>query len=91
MHKNASENPTESESNYPIIFAGFKAKGIPESQILPRRNVLTFSGWKSRGRVVRRGEKGVNIVVFSPGETKNALTPRFVPVFHESQLVPIAA
>ena len=29
--------------NYPAIFAGLVAKGIPESSIKPRQNVFTYS------------------------------------------------
>jgi hypothetical protein len=30
-------------SNYPAIFAGFTAKGIPEVDIRPRENIFTFN------------------------------------------------
>src|SRR5690348_9519963 len=33
-------------SNFPAIFAGFAAKGIPEAEITPRENVFTFDAWK---------------------------------------------
>lgn len=42
----------QSCSNFPAIFAGFAAKGIPESEIEPRENVFTFNAWKALGRVV---------------------------------------
>lgn len=48
-------------SNWPAIFEGFAAKGIPESDILPRVNVLTYHAWRAKGRQVRRGEKGVKV------------------------------
>jgi hypothetical protein len=32
----------QSLTNWPAIFAGFMAKGIPESEIRPRENVFTF-------------------------------------------------
>ena len=32
----------QSLSNFRAIFAGFAAKGIPESEIKPRENVFTF-------------------------------------------------
>ena len=39
-------------ANYPVIFAGFLQKGIPEEEILPRENVLTFHAWRALGRTV---------------------------------------
>src|SRR5713226_2329274 len=51
-------------SNYPAIFQGFIAKGIPESEIRPRENVFTFDAWKALGRYVRKGEHGVKVVTF---------------------------
>src|SRR6478609_4851684 len=53
-----------SHSNFPAIFQGFAAKGIPESEIKPRENVFTFDAWKALGRVVRRGEHGVKVCTF---------------------------
>jgi hypothetical protein len=50
-----------SMANYPAIFEGFTAKGIPESEILPRENVFTFDAWRAKGRTVRRGEHGVKV------------------------------
>lgn len=52
-----------SEANIPIILAAFQARGIPEHQILPRENVLTFNAWLALGRCVRKGEKSVHIPV----------------------------
>jgi len=54
----------QSFSNFPAIFQGFAAKGIPESEIKPRENVFTFQAWKALGRVVRRGEHGVKVATF---------------------------
>jgi hypothetical protein len=51
-------------SNWPAIIAGFTAKGIPESDIKPRENVLTYHAWRALGRQVRRGEHGVKVVTF---------------------------
>jgi hypothetical protein len=34
-------------TNYPAIFEGFMAKGIPEADIKPRENVFTFNAWKA--------------------------------------------
>ena len=54
----------QSLSNWPTIFAGFVAKGIPESDIRPRENVFTYNAWRALGRQVRRGEHGVKVVTF---------------------------
>jgi len=51
-------------SNWPAIFAGFMAKGIPESEIKPRENVFTYHAWRAIGRQVRRGEHGVKVCTF---------------------------
>jgi hypothetical protein len=63
---------SQSIMNYPSIFAGFMAKGIPESQILPRENVFTYNAWKALGRQVRKGEHGVKCVTFILCEDKKA-------------------
>ena len=34
-------------SNWPAFFAGFMAKGIPENEIRPRENVLTYHAWRT--------------------------------------------
>jgi antirestriction protein ArdC len=82
-------------SNYPAIFQGFNAKGIPESEIRPRENVFTFEAWKALGRYVRKGEHGVKIVTFieskskeidrDTGEPKVIRRPWSTTVFHISQ------
>jgi antirestriction factor ArdC-like protein len=53
-------------TNWPAIIHGFTAKGIPESDILPRENVFTYHAWRALGRQVRRGEHGVKVVTFVP-------------------------
>ena len=90
-----------SMSNYPAIFVGFMAKGIPEADIKPRENVFSFHAWKALGRSVRKGEHGVKIATVRKGErteraddgteTKVAFSsPWFVTVFHVSQTDAIA-
>ena len=54
----------QSLANWPAIFAGFAAKGIPESDVRPRENVFTYHAWRALGRQVRRGEHGVKVVTF---------------------------
>jgi hypothetical protein len=56
----------EALTNWPAIFAGFAAKGIPEADIRPRENVFTYHAWRALGRQVRRGEHGVKVVTFVP-------------------------
>jgi hypothetical protein len=91
-------------ANFPAIFAGFVAKGIPESDIRPRENVLTYEAWRALGRQVRRGEHGVKVTTFVPmdkktgevdpdtGEEKRVKLGRrawTAVVFHVSQTDPI--
>jgi len=87
-------------TNYPTIYAGFIAKGIPEEQIVPRVNVFTFHAWKAKGRSVKKGEHGVRIVTYIPcdrkerdpsnGEVKivSGRRPKGCTVFHISQTQP---
>src|SRR5260370_12871630 len=87
-------------SNYPAIFQGFAAKGIPESEIRPRENVFTFDAWRALGRTVRRGEHGVKVVTFiecskkdetdaETDEKKSFRRPCTTTVFHVSQTEPL--
>lgn len=86
----------QSYSNFPAIFQGFAAKGIPESDIKPRENVFTYEAWKALGRVVRRGEHGVRIVTFIECSKENKQTGEKeafrrlwrTTVFHISQTEP---
>jgi len=85
----------QSFTNFPAIFHGFAAKGIPESEIKPRENIFTFDAWKALGRVVRRGEHGIKITTFieskskeidkDTGERKTFRRPWTTTVFHISQ------
>lgn len=80
-------------ANFPAIFAGFMAKGIPEDQIQPRLNVFSFNAWKALGRFVKRGEHGVRIATVlhktrrnkATGEDESYSVPWSVVVFHISQ------
>ena len=79
-------------TNYPTIFAGFMEKGIPESDILPRENVLTYHAWRALGRQVMKGEKGVKVITWiemrkedADGEEKVSRRPWSSTVFHISQ------
>jgi len=83
----------QSVANYEVIFEGFAAKGIPMEDVLPRENVFTFHAWRALGRVVRRGEHGVQVVTIIPCTKKDPLTGEEIPVrkvktttvFHISQ------
>jgi hypothetical protein len=89
----------QSLSNFPAIFQGFTAKGIPESEIKPRENVFTFDAWKALGRYVRKGEHGVKVTTFietlsketdrDTGERKLIRRPWTTTVFHVSQTEPL--
>ena len=83
----------QSFSNFPAIFQGFSAKGIPESEIKPRENIFTYQAWKALGRQVRRGEHGVKVVTFiecskedkGTGQKETFRRPWTTTVFHVSQ------
>jgi len=89
----------QSFSNFPAIFRGFVAKGIPEDEIKPRENVFTYQAWKALGRQVRRREHGVKVVTFidckskesdrDTGERKIIRRPWTTTVFHISQTDPV--
>jgi len=84
-----------SAANVIAVTGAFAARGIPESEILPGENVLTFHAWRALGRTVRRGEHGVrvNVVIQTEGK-QDAATGEAEPgrkllrsahVFHISQ------
>jgi antirestriction protein ArdC len=91
----------QSVMNYSAIYQGFMARGIPENEIIPRQNVLTFWAWQAAGRRVRKGEHGVKATTFVEMSKKPAAgagadpdarsfrVPRSVTVFHISQTDPI--
>lgn len=86
----------ETFSNYPAIFEGFAAKGIPEAEIKPRENVFSYHAWRALGRQVKRGEHGVAICTYihgskkdKDGKTEAFSFPRTVTVFHRTQTEPI--
>lgn len=85
----------QSTMNFGAIFAGFIARGIAESDIHPRVNVLTYNAWKAAGRQVRKGAHGVRVVTFVPmskeqdGVVKSSRRPKTTTVFHITQTDPI--
>jgi len=88
-----------STMNYQAILQGFAAKGIAAENIKPRENVFTFHAWCGAGRVVRKGEHGVQICTYVPrevtdkatGEVKTLRMPRTATVFHIDQTGPLPA
>ena len=94
----------QSLTNWPTIFAGFIARGIPEADIRPRENVFTYHAWRALGRQVRRGEHGVKVTTWvtpkdkrdesadpaARKKTSPAKMPWCATVFHISQTDPIA-
>ena len=86
--------------NYGAIYEGFAEKGLPESDIEPRVNVLTYLAWRAVGRQVRKGEHGVQVLTWislpdtldeETGEIiKGGQRPKTATVFHVSQTDPIA-
>ena len=95
LQENALRNAKSQNSlmNYTKIIEGFAEKGILVSEILPRENVFTFNAWKALGRVVSKGQKGVQIVTFIPfektdaisGEVTGGMKQKITTVFHISQ------
>jgi len=89
----------QSVANFSSIFQGFMAKGIPESEILPRENVFTYNAWRALGRQVRKGEHGVKCVTFivcddkkeeqRTGKKSSFRRPWTTTVFHVSQTEPV--
>lgn len=87
----------QSVANYATIFAGFAEKGIPEADIKPRENVLTFHAWRAKGRTVKKGEHGVRVLTFidmsredkDTGERKSTRRPWRSTVFHITQTEPL--
>jgi hypothetical protein len=86
-------------TNLPTVYREFMDRGIPEAEIIPRVNVLTYRAWQAKGRQVRKGEKGVKVITYAPVTRKNDDTgeketvgkrPWSATVFHVSQTDPIA-
>jgi hypothetical protein len=61
----------DSMANFAAIYAGLMAKGIAESDISPRVNVLTFHAWRAKGRSVKKGEHGVKVTTWIPVKDKD--------------------
>jgi hypothetical protein len=86
----------QSVANFAAIYEGFAAKGIAETDIRPRENVLTFNAWKALGRSVKKGEHGVKVCTFIDVPVRNTADagddtarsyrkPHVTTVFHISQ------
>ena len=93
----ARAQTNSSVKNYAAIFEGFIAKGIPEDDIIPRENVLTYHAWRAKGRQVEKGQHGVKVCTWvsvskkvqdpDTGEEKKDKfrRPKTATVFHISQ------
>jgi len=86
---------SQSVANEAACIREFSERGIPEEEIIPRVNVLTFNAWKASGRYVRRGEHGVKLTVWVPVKSDDeSEEPRKRPVsavvFHISQTEPLS-
>lgn len=99
LQAQALTNATEGNSaaNYDAIFEGFDELGIAPEDIIPRVNVFTFNAWKALGRVVRKGQHGVQVRTVIPcertnkesGEVERFTRPKVTTVFHVSQTEPL--
>ena len=78
-----------STSNYVPIFMGFMEKGIPQHDILPRENVLTYHAWQAKGRHVRKGEHGVKVTTWIDLPEEQKKICKTTTVFHVSQTDPM--
>ena len=79
-----------------VVINAFAAAGVPESEIIPRENVLTFRAWKAKDRRVAKGATSIRVQVWIPtGEKdengKEKMIPRTACLFHVSQTVPADA
>lgn len=88
-----------SVANYQAIFEGFAAMGIEAADVVPRENVFTFNAWKALGRVVKKGQHGVQIVTVIPctkkdkdsGDEVAVKKVKATTVFHVSQTEELGA
>lgn len=87
-------NINEHGENSEIVIETFKSRGIPENEIKPKVNVLTFPMWKKNKRVVKQGERGIKIsflVPFNPKKYnqhgRELLMMKIKTVFHISQTI----
>ena len=85
---------SSSPRNEAEVIAGFIRRGIPEADIIPRVNVLPYNAWRAKGRQVRRGERGVQILTWiripdrtsTTGDVKRGgMRPKRATVFHVTQ------
>lgn len=97
IHNDALRRATTNSSanNEAKVIEEFAARGIAADEIIPRENVFTFNAWKAKGRIVKKGEKGVKLEVFMRVENKDWINEdgsaiyktirKFTTVFHISQ------
>ena len=76
------------------VVAAFLDRGIPERDILPRINCLSYGAWQAEGRQVQKGERGVKVRTWVPAKDthgnviKGKSYPRMASGFHVSQTAP---
>jgi hypothetical protein len=68
------------------IMAGFSKLGIAVKPEDIRENILTFDGWLALGKVVKKGQHGVSIIVFRRDKKTGRTQPGWARVFHVSQV-----
>jgi hypothetical protein len=90
---------SQSLANFAAVIDAFTERGIPEDQIQPKENCLTYNAWQAKGRQVRRGEHGAKITVYyptqlppdAPPDAEPQLRPVTAVIFHISQTDPKGA
>jgi hypothetical protein len=80
-----------SRNNF-IAVQYFAACGIDPADIDPRKNVLTYNAWKTTGRQIARGAKGLPVTVWIPTNKRDEngkaqMLPKTCRLFHISQTV----
>lgn len=86
--------------NIARVYSAFLERGIPEADIQPGENVLTYRAWKALGRFVSKGQHGVRLVTYIERDKKverdgkerieRVTFPKSTHVFHVSQTEPMA-
>ncbi len=81
--------------NIARVYSAFLDRGIPEEDILPGENILTFRAWKALGRFVSKGQHGVRLLTYVERDkkverdgketTERVTFPKSTHVFHISQ------
>ena len=85
--------------NIATVYSAFMDRGIPEAEILPGENVLTFRAWRALGRCVCKGQHGVRLLTYVERDrkverdgketTERVTFPKSTHVLHVSQTKPL--